>query len=108
MILYFDAPAGIAGDMLVASLIDAGVDFEYIKSNINLLGLDVELEVKEKVVNGIKTKNFIVNTHKSEHPLEAHHHHHHRTFKDIKELISNSSLNQNVKEMSIKIFEKIA
>ncbi|WAM31819.1 nickel pincer cofactor biosynthesis protein LarC [Caldicellulosiruptor naganoensis] len=108
MIICFDVLTGIAGDMLVASLVDAGVDFEYIKSNIDLLGLDVKLELKEKFVNGIKAKNFIVNTHEKKRHFGNYHRHYHRTFKDIKELILKSSLNQNVKEMSIKIFEKIA
>jgi len=106
MIIYFDAPSGIAGDMLVSSLIDAGVDFEYIKSNIDLLGLDVEIDLKEKMVNGIKAKNFVVNV------LQHHHddcaHYHHRTFKDIKKLLQESKLPEAVKDLSIRIFKKIA
>ena len=75
MFIYFDAPSGIAGDMLVASLIDAGVDFEYIQKNIDILGLDVELSFKEKLVNGIKSKMFIVNIHKDEDaPYHPNHH----------------------------------
>ncbi|ACM60729.1 hypothetical protein B0S90_1931 [Caldicellulosiruptor bescii] len=108
MILYFDAISGLAGDMLVASLIDCGVDFEYIKSAISLLKLDVELSVEEKFVNGIKAKRFIVNTQSHEHDHHSDSTHHHRTFKDIKKMLIESSLPEAVKEMSIKIFEKIA
>jgi len=108
MILYFDAISGVAGDMLVASLIDCGVDFEYIKSNISLLKLDVELSVEEKFVNGIKAKRFIVNTNSHSHEHLSDSTHHHRTFKDIKKMLIESSLPETVKEMSIKIFEKIA
>lgn len=104
MVIYFDAPSGISGDMLVGSLIDAGVDFGYIKSNIDLLGLDVEIEVKEKMVNGIKTKRFVVNVLNHHHD----HDHHHRTFKDIKRLLQESKLSEFVKDLSFKIFEKIA
>lgn len=107
MIIYFDAPSGIAGDMLVSSLIDAGVDFEYIKSNIALLGLDVEIGIKEKIVNGIKAKNFFVDV-VPHHHHDEHSHHHHRTFRDIKKLLQESKLPERVKELSIKIFEKIA
>ncbi|WAM33021.1 LarC family nickel insertion protein [Caldicellulosiruptor morganii] len=107
MIIYFNAPSGISGDMLVSSLIDAGVDFEYLKSNIDLLGLDVEIGIKEKTVNGIKAKSFVVDV------LHHHHnndqgHHHHRTFKDIKKLLQESKLQETVKDLSLKIFEKIA
>lgn len=108
MIIYFDAPSGIAGDMLVASLIDAGVDFEYVKENIESLNLDVKLELEEKFVNGIRAKRFIVSSHNDNHHHNHVHNDHHRSFKDIKELIKGSSLNENVKELSVEIFEKIA
>ncbi len=100
MIIYFDAKSGIAGDMLVASLIDAGVDFDYIVSNVKKLGLDVELDLKEKYVNGIRSKRFIVKEGKG--------HHHHRSFKDIKDLIMSSGLSNGVKDLSMRIFERIA
>lgn len=100
MLLYFDVSSGIAGDMLVASLVDAGVDFEYVRSGVISLGLDVELELKEKLVNGIRTKRFIVER-KSEH-------HCHRSLRDIMEIIDRSDLPESVKELSYRIFERIA
>ncbi|MCS7233142.1 MAG: nickel pincer cofactor biosynthesis protein LarC [Synergistetes bacterium] len=99
MIIYFDAKSGVAGDMLVASLIDAGVDFGYLLSGIESLGLKVKVSLEEKSVNGIKAKRFIV---------KASEEHHHRSFKDIVRLIERSSLDDGVKGLSLKIFEKIA
>ncbi|MEZ0536929.1 LarC family nickel insertion protein [Caldicellulosiruptoraceae bacterium PP1] len=116
-VLYFDCISGAAGDMLVASLLDSGVDFEKIKEDINKLNLNVELKLEEKEVNGIKAKRFIVieNEHHHEHDHDNEHshehengHHHHRTFKDIRQMIEESSLNDFIKNLSIKIFEKIA
>lgn len=101
MIIYFDCISGVSGDMLVSSLIDAGVDFQIIKDNISQLNLDVDINVKDVDVNGIKAKKFNV-------ILQNHHHHHHRKFQIIKEMIINSKLNDNIKSLSIKIFEKIA
>lgn len=36
-----------------------------------------------------------------------HHHHHHRSYRDIVEMITNSELNENVKNMALDIFQKI-
>ncbi|KUK14695.1 MAG: pyridinium-3,5-bisthiocarboxylic acid mononucleotide nickel chelatase [bacterium] len=105
MILYFDAKSGVAGDMLVASLIDAGVDFEYLLSEIGSLKLEVEIKLEENFVNGIRAKRFIV---KSKEKAHHHHHHHHRTYKDIVRLIEESSLSGEVKDLSLRIFEVIA
>ena len=38
----------------------------------------------------------------------SHHHNHGRSYKDIKNLILNSNLNDNIKSMSIKIFDEVA
>lgn len=42
------------------------------------------------------------------HVHEFHHDHQHRNLKDIKNIIESSSLNENVKNISLKIFEKVA
>lgn len=59
-----------------------------------------------------------IHNHEGEHHNDVHGHnhshshkgeeHHHRSFKDIRELIEDSDLNQNVKELSIKIFYNVA
>lgn len=100
MILYFDAKSGVAGDMLVASLIDAGVDFEYVASGISSLGLNIKLALEEKLVSGIKAKRFVVELLQRPH--------HHRSFRDIVRLIKESSLEEEVKRLSIQVFERIA
>lgn len=100
MILYFDAKSGVAGDMLIASLIDAGVDFEYVASGISSLGLNLDLDLEEKSINGIRAKRFVVKVSERQH--------HHRSFRDIVKLIEESPLEDKVKRLSIQTFQKIA
>ncbi|MBE3021814.1 MULTISPECIES: nickel pincer cofactor biosynthesis protein LarC [Campylobacter] len=99
--LYYDASCGISGDMNIAALLDLGVSFDHLKSELDKLGLNDEYELEFKSVKkrGISASKFNVLLKK---------HTHERSFKSIKELIESSNLNQNVKEISIKIFKTIA
>jgi hypothetical protein len=128
-ILYFDINSGISGDMIIASLLDLGVDkAKFLKElkKLNLEGYDIEISTVQK--NGITAKDFKVILEDKSHPdhveAEAHHNHDHshgeghlhshssshvhRNFNDIKELINKSDLSQKVKDLSIDIFAKIA
>ena len=68
---YLDCSTGIAGDMTLAALIDAGVNAEVIRAGIDSLGLDgVHLRV-EKVMKGGFHATYV----KVEHP-EQHAHRH--------------------------------
>lgn len=51
-------------------------------------------------------KEHVHNHHSDVH--ELHHDYQHRNLKDIKKIIESSSLNENVKNISLKIFEKVA
>lgn len=107
MIFYIDVILGFVGDMFVVLLIDCGVDFEYIKLNILFLKFDVEFLVEEKFVNGIKVKRFIVNIYLYDYEYYSDSIYYYRIFKDIKKMFLESFLLEVVKEMLIKIFEKI-
>jgi len=45
-------------------------------------------------------------THTHDHTHEGHHHHH-RSYRDIVQMITESELNKNIKEMALSIFKKI-
>lgn len=45
-IAYLDTQSGIAGDMLLAALVDAGADADYIKSQLKTIGLPGEVELE--------------------------------------------------------------
>lgn len=100
-ILYYDCFSGISGDMNIGALLDLGVDFDYLKSELEKLGLKgYKLIAKEEKRHGISGTNFSVQL------LE--HHHHHTDFAYIRTMIENSELSKRVKELSIRIFTKVA
>ena len=96
-ILYFDIVNGISGDMTLASLLDLGAPKELFLEEIKKLNIDNEFEIKvtSKNESGIVGTNVEVVTQET---------HAHRHLIDIFDIIDNSNLNNNVKEMSKKIF----
>jgi len=87
--LYFDCFSGISGDMTIGALIDAGVDFDYLKTEIARLGLGgFELRCSRVVRANLSASKFDVvipganagagnASHVHVHSHEAHHHHPH-------------------------------
>lgn len=96
---YFDCFAGISGDMVTGSLIDAGLDFNYLEKALSGLGLTgYELSCGKKIKNGISGTSFNV-TVKDDQP--------HRRLSDITDIIMSSSLDEKVKNDAISIFRII-
>ena len=100
-IAYFDTIAGISGDMTLGALVSAGVPLDELNKELQALGIGgFELQARHIERNGmVATKVDVVI---SEQP------HYHRHIKDIEELIEKSSLTDNVKERSKKIFREVA
>ncbi|WP_419785545.1 nickel pincer cofactor biosynthesis protein LarC [Pseudodesulfovibrio sp.] len=91
-IIYYDCFAGISGDMNLAAMIDLGVEPDYLRSELDKLGLgdEFELVVSRDVRNGIYGTRVDVRlaaephdhdhapaAHGHEHAHEAHDHDHH-------------------------------
>lgn len=97
--IYIDCHAGIAGDMLLAGLVDLGADPVYITTELQKLPLDsFELNFKKQVKQGISALALTIDF------TEAHHH---RKAADIYKLIKESTLPQRVKTRSTQIFTLI-
>ncbi len=96
----FDIFTGIAGDMTIAALIDAGADFNYLKQEIGKLGLEgFTLELSEKMRSQINAKKFDVIIHNKPH--------YHTHLSDINKIIDSSGLSDFVKFNAKRIFEVI-
>ncbi|MFH1874251.1 MAG: nickel pincer cofactor biosynthesis protein LarC [Pseudomonadota bacterium] len=93
-IAYFDCAAGISGDMVLASLLDAGLPLAKLKKDLQALDIGRYQLVFQKNINQLKVKI----------PKQSAF----RNYQDIKKLLKNSRLNKQVKEISQDIFHNLA
>lgn len=99
-ILYYDCFSGISGDMNLGAMIDIGVEKTYLLNELDKLNLKGwELIVGKDQRHGITGTKVTVK--------QTRHEHAHRHLSDIEEIIDNSSLSIEDKELSKKIFRKI-
>jgi uncharacterized protein (TIGR00299 family) protein len=116
-ILYYDCFAGISGDMNLGAMIDLGVEVDYLKkqlAKIPVHGYDliVERDIR-KGISGTRVQVIIDDHHQHIHDHDHHHdcghdHHHHNSYREIRQMIAASGLNDEVKALSLAIFAKIA
>ena len=101
-ILYYDCFAGISGDMNLGALIDLGVDVNYLKTEfdkLNIEGFHLEIEPdSRRGISGTKASVVVENPDNEKH----------RHLRHVEEIVNNSSLNEKVKTLSLKIFRHIA
>ena len=108
--LYFDCFSGISGDMTIGALLDLGLDFDYLKSELKKLPVDgYELKVSRVTRSNISATKFDVIFAGDDH----HHHHHdhghfHRKASEILSMIRDSALNANTTRIATAIFTKLA
>lgn len=114
-IVYFDCFSGISGDMTLGALLDLGLSQDLLTQELKKLPLDgYELKIGKSVKRGISGTDvqvLLVHAHEHGHPHNEDHdhsHHEHRSYKDIRDLIEGSTLQESVKAMSIRIFVKLA
>jgi len=100
-VAFFDCFSGIAGDMILGALIDLGVDREFLRQELEKLDITgYSIDVKKVKKNNISASDVYITVNFEEQ--------HHRSFKDIKKLIDNSQLDSDVKDLSKKIFHRLA
>jgi|GEM_PF-1925 TIGR00299 family protein len=101
-ILYFDCFSGIAGDMVLGALIDAGLDINILKKGLKKLNIKgyelVAKKVMRKALSGTKLDVII------KRPSGGHSH---RSLVEVLKLIDDSSLEGRVKDNAKKIFNLI-
>ncbi len=118
-VLYYDCFAGISGDMNLGAMIDLGIEADYLQKELAKLpvhgyALKVEKDIR-KGISGTRVQVIIDEHHQHLH-LQDHHHEHgqghhqheHHSFREIKQMILASTLDENVKDLSIAIFTKLA
>lgn len=123
-ILFYECFSGISGDLNLGAMLDLGVDINYLSKELAKLGISDEYTLNQSVGQkmGIHGTRVEVILHNQEKKIKLHNpkkskiilnsaqdgYSHGRNYFDIRNLIKNSELNENVKEISLQIFEKIA
>jgi uncharacterized protein (TIGR00299 family) protein len=112
MTAYFDCFSGIAGDMTVAALLDAGAPFEELERRLLSLGLPgYTLRVDAVTRSAIRGLHFLVVTDDppahSHGDDDSHGHHHGRHLSDIEAMIAGSDLSAPVKDNARAIFRRL-
>ena len=95
-ILYLECYSGISGDMVVASLIDLGVDLKYLKEaleSVPIYGYTIKISKVKK--NGVEACDFNVIIDEG--------HHVHRNLNDVFMRIKESKITLNAKKLAMKI-----
>ncbi len=99
-IAYFDCFSGVSGDMILGSLIDAGLDLAALKKILSTIPLSgYEITAEKVMKNGIAGTSFRVVTGKADRA---------RHLDDILQLIKGSSLSDKAKDSACAIFRSIA
>lgn len=98
---YFDCFSGISGDMILGALIDAGAPFDKLKEGLAQLNLDGYTITSSTVLKkGIKATKVDVVAESPDLPG--------RPLKDLREIISDSKLDDSIKDKSLSIFNRLA
>lgn len=100
-VAWFNCHAGVAGDMVLAALVDAGADPVEIMSMVG--GLDVDgfaLSFEAAQRAGVAATRAVVAVDE--------HDHHHRTWSDIRSLLERSDLPARVRDRSLVVFAALA
>jgi len=100
-IAYFDCFSGASGDMILGSMIDAGLSAQELRKELRKIPiLKVQLNVKKVLRRGISATQVIITGKKEKKSY--------RTLNDILKIVEKSRLEPEVKKKSKEVFERIA
>ncbi|MCM8765299.1 MAG: DUF111 family protein [Candidatus Omnitrophica bacterium] len=98
-IAYFDCFWGMSGDMFLASLVDAGLDFYLLKKELKTAGFpDFSIDKRKIKRGGIPATQIIIKAKRKKR----------FSFLEFKEIIENSHLPKEIKKPSLSTFSDLA
>ncbi len=121
MLAYFDCYSGIAGDMVLGAMLDAGLPFNHLERELKKLplrGYSLRRSVERRGAIGGVNLQVIPLPHPPPSPARqrvsggrgraGERGHSHSTFNSIRRMIRSSKLPKQVQETSVRIFETLA
>jgi uncharacterized protein (TIGR00299 family) protein len=94
-----DAWSGVAGDMTVAALVDLGVPFAVVEEAVQALGLDCEIGLSRARTGALGATYFSVAAGAAQPE---------RRYRDVRELVGRAPLASGARDLTLRIFEKLA
>ena len=99
--IYFESLGGASGDMLLGAFLGLGINLDELSNELKKLNVDkFNIKIEEVVLHGISGVRASVE-------VEDNHNHHGRHLSTIIKIINDSSLNDEVKNEAIKVFQII-
>jgi uncharacterized protein (TIGR00299 family) protein len=100
VILYVDCVAGVAGDMLLGALVDAGADADRVRAGLDGLGLaGLRVEFEEVERGGLRGTR----AHVLARPEDGH-----RRWRDVRELLERAELPERARRRALDAFARLA
>jgi uncharacterized protein (TIGR00299 family) protein len=98
---YFDCFSGASGDMILGSLIDAGLNARFLREALKKLQIPtIHLKVEKVLKSGLSATQVIVEGRGEKKS--------HRNLREILRIVERSGIEAEVKEKSKEIFKRIA
>ena len=107
MLIHLDAVGGVAGDMFIATVLDAFPDLrDGMLEAIRAAGLpdDIRLSVNQHADHALNGLRFVVDEGSHSHAP----HHRHTKFSDIRKMLEDAPLEADVRKHAIGIFSRVA
>jgi len=99
-VLFFDAPSGLAGDMIVASLVDLGVPAQVVADALAALAVTgFHVHFGTRVRSGIVASSFEVHVDEAQPP---------RTYGSVRSLLDAAALTEGVRARAHATFRRLA
>jgi len=100
-VLWFDVSAGVAGDMLLGALLDAGAELPAVMAAIEaVVPAEVELHRAEVTRAGLRACKVDVVSAVEQHP--------HRTWTEVRRLLDHASLDEQIRDRAVAVFARLA